>query len=148
MIAIKDIKMPNGCQRCRFFRKHNFGNGLDYSYSCDLGATEFPMPWIRQMEERASDCPLIEIEQSEDKVTISFDKGVLKHSEKDYVVYKKDWLRKHFAMEVAIMTGYERYNGEHEKLEKIKQIIKQHDNDSLPQNYWYIYKIKEVLKKE
>lgn len=61
MVAIKDRKMPKGCQHCRFFRKHLFGNGLDYSYSCELGATEFPMPWIRQMEERPSDCPLVEI---------------------------------------------------------------------------------------
>lgn len=61
MVAIKDMEIPKGCQRCRFFRKHLFGNGLDYSYSCMLGATEFPYPWIRQMEERASDCPLVEI---------------------------------------------------------------------------------------
>lgn len=61
MIAIKGKEIPKGCQRCMFFRKHLFGNGVDYSYSCVLGATEFPMPWIRQMEERASDCPLVEI---------------------------------------------------------------------------------------
>lgn len=61
MIAIKDREIPKGCQKCMFFRKHLFGNGLDYSYSCVLGATEIPMPWIRQMEERASDCPLVEI---------------------------------------------------------------------------------------
>ncbi len=63
MIAIKDMEMPKGCQRCRYFQKHLFGNGLDYSYSCLFGATEFPYPWIRQMEERASDCPLIELEE-------------------------------------------------------------------------------------
>lgn len=40
------------------------------------------------------------------------------------------------------------YKGEHEKLDKIEQIIKQHDNDSMPRNYWYIYKIKEVLEQE
>lgn len=61
MIAIKDEKMPEGCQHCMYFRKHIFGRGLDYSYSCARGATQFPMPWIRQMEERASDCPLVEI---------------------------------------------------------------------------------------
>ena len=61
MIVIKNTKMPKGCQHCMHFRKHIFGNGIDYSYSCMLGATEFPMPWIRQMEERASDCPLVEI---------------------------------------------------------------------------------------
>ena len=61
MIAIKETKMPKGCQHCMYFRKHLFGNGLDYSYSCVLGATHFPYPWIRQMEERASDCPLVEI---------------------------------------------------------------------------------------
>lgn len=61
MVGIKDRKVPRGCQHCMYFRKHIFGNGLDYSYSCVLGATQFPMPWIRQMEERASDCPLVEI---------------------------------------------------------------------------------------
>lgn len=61
MIAIKGTEMPKGCQHCKCFKKHLFGNGLDYSYSCMLGATEFPMPWIRQLEERASDCPLVEI---------------------------------------------------------------------------------------
>ena len=34
------------------------------------------------------------------------------------------------------------------KLGEIEQIIKQHDNDSMPENYWYIYKIKEVLEQE
>ena len=65
MIAIKEIEMPKGCQHCKCFRKRLFGNGLDYSYSCMLGATEFPMPWIRQQEERASDCPLVEIKEAE-----------------------------------------------------------------------------------
>lgn len=55
---LNGMEIPKGCQHCAYFRKHMFGNGLDYSYSCMLGATEFPMPWIRQMEERASDCPL------------------------------------------------------------------------------------------
>lgn len=40
------------------------------------------------------------------------------------------------------------YKGEHEKLDKIDQIIKQHDNDSMPEDYWYIDKIKEVLEQE
>ena len=60
-MVVINMEIPKGCQHCKFFRKHAFGNGLDYSYSCDLGATNFPMPWIRQMEERAKDCPLIEI---------------------------------------------------------------------------------------
>ena len=34
------------------------------------------------------------------------------------------------------------------KLGEIEQIIKQHDNDTMPENYWYIYKIKEVLEQE
>ncbi len=61
MIAIKGMKMPRGCQHCMYFKKKMFGNGLDYSYSCMQGAKEIPVPWIRQMEERASDCPLVEI---------------------------------------------------------------------------------------
>ena len=56
------MDIPKGCQKCRLFRKHMFGNGIDYSYSCELGAKDFPMPWIRQLEERATDCPLEELE--------------------------------------------------------------------------------------
>lgn len=62
-ITISNINIPPGCQKCKFFKKHLFGNGLDYSYSCILGAKDFPMPWIRQMEERASDCPIEPLEQ-------------------------------------------------------------------------------------
>lgn len=74
MIAIKEMEMPKGCQKCKFFSKLMFGNGLDYGYSCDLGAKDFPMPWIRQMEERASDCPLVAIEpltDSEQRIFLS-----------------------------------------------------------------------------
>lgn len=60
VIQIKNFDMPIGCQKCKFFRKLMFGNGLDYSYSCILGAKEFPMPWIRQLDNRADDCPIIE----------------------------------------------------------------------------------------
>ena len=62
-IIVSNMNMPSGCQKCKFFKKHLFGNGLDYSYSCILGAKDFPMPWIRQMEERASDCPIEPLEQ-------------------------------------------------------------------------------------
>jgi hypothetical protein len=62
-IIISNINIPPGCQKCKFFKKHLFGNGLDYSYSCILGSKDFPMPWIRQMEERASDCPIEPLEQ-------------------------------------------------------------------------------------
>jgi len=66
-IMIKNLDMPTGCQKCKFFRKHI--NGLNYSYSCFLGAKEFPMPWIRQLDNRAVDCPIIEADkaESEDK---------------------------------------------------------------------------------
>ena len=60
-IIIKNLDMPIGCQKCKFFRKHMFGNVS--SYSCILGAKDFPMPCIRQMEERASDCPIEPLEQ-------------------------------------------------------------------------------------
>ena len=32
------------------------------------------------------------------------------------------------------------------KLYKIEQIIKDHDNDRIPEDYWYIDKIREVLE--
>ena len=66
MIVIKGMEKPKGCQHCMYFRKHLFGAGIDYSYSCLLGATEIPMPWFRQGEERAGDCPLTEIVTCED----------------------------------------------------------------------------------
>lgn len=91
MIAIKNMEMPKGCQKCMFFRKHLFGNGLDYSYSCVLGATEIPMPWIRQMEERASDCPLTEIvtckdckHWHDDGIMTTCDKNIGNRFPKDY----------------------------------------------------------------
>ena len=35
-----------------------------------------------------------------------------------------------------------------DKLERIEQIINDHDNDSCPEDYWYIDKIREVLEQE
>lgn len=52
----------------------------------------------------------LEQQSSDDKVTITMDKGTLKYSGKDYVIYNKEWFRKHFATEVEIMTGYDGYN--------------------------------------
>lgn len=34
------------------------------------------------------------------------------------------------------------------KLDKIEQIVNNHDNDSCPEDYWYIDKIREVLENE
>ena len=34
------------------------------------------------------------------------------------------------------------------KLEKIEQIIKTHDDDNMPEDYFYIDKIREVLREE
>lgn len=33
-----------------------------------------------------------------------------------------------------------------EKLQKIEQIIKEHDEDRMPEDYWYIDRIREVIK--
>ena len=52
----------------------------------------------------------LEQQPSDDKITITMDKGTLKYSGHGYVAYKKDWFRKHFATEVKIMTGYDGYN--------------------------------------
>lgn len=35
-----------------------------------------------------------------------------------------------------------------QKLQKIEEIIKNHDNDNMPEDYFYIDKIREVLRKE
>ena len=42
-------------------------------------------------------------------VTLTFSKGTLKYSCKDYVVYKKDWLRDHYGAEIDIMFGDSQY---------------------------------------
>ena len=44
-----------------------------------------------------------------DLVTLTFSKGTLKYSCKDYVVYKKDWLRSHYGEEIDIMFGDSQY---------------------------------------
>lgn len=87
-IIVSNMNMPFGCQKCMFFRKHSFANGLDYSYSCVLGAKDFSMPWIRQMEERASDCPIEPLEQEPvlDKVRAEIEgmyRVILKGTPKD-----------------------------------------------------------------
>lgn len=40
-----------------------------------------------------------------DEVVIKIPKDTLKYSNKDFVVYNQDWIRKHFREEVEIMTG-------------------------------------------
>ena len=35
-----------------------------------------------------------------------------------------------------------------DKLSKIEEIVKDHDNDSMPEDYWYIDRIREVLEKD
>lgn len=42
-------------------------------------------------------------------VTLAFSKGTLKYSCKDYVVYKKEWLRNHYGAEIHIMFGDSQY---------------------------------------
>ncbi len=83
-IIVSNMNTPPGCQKCKFFRKHLFGNGIDYSYSCILGAKDFPMPWIRQIEERASDCPIKPSEQEPvlDKIRAEIEKhcGLIKEN--------------------------------------------------------------------
>lgn len=44
-----------------------------------------------------------------DLVTLTFSKGTLKYSCKDYVVYKKDWFRSHYGAEINIMFGDSQY---------------------------------------
>ena len=62
-IIISNMNMHPGCQKCKFFRKHLFGNGLDYTYFCILEAKEFPMPWLSKMEKRANDLPSNKLER-------------------------------------------------------------------------------------
>lgn len=51
----------------------------------------------------------LEQQPSDGEITITMKKGTLKYSGHGYVAYNKDWFRKHFATEVAIITGYDGY---------------------------------------
>lgn len=42
-------------------------------------------------------------EESEDCITLRLKKGTLKYSDKDYVVYKKEWLKKWWQPELALL---------------------------------------------
>ena len=46
---------------------------------------------------------------SDNQVTLTFCQGTLKYSCKDYVVYKKDWLKSHYGDEIDIMFGDKQY---------------------------------------
>lgn len=72
------------------------------------------MAWDAEEFCEAYDMAIQALEQqpSDDQVIITMNKGTLKYSGQGYVVYNKDWFRKHFATEVAIMTGYEGYKGQ------------------------------------
>lgn len=47
-----------------------------------------------------------EIKKDPEDVVLRFKKGTLKYSCKDYVVYKKDYFREHYAQEVNVLTGH------------------------------------------
>lgn len=102
-IIISNMNMPLGCQRCKFFRERLFGNGLDYLYSCILGAKDFPMPWIRQMDERASDCPIKSLDQEPILDKIISEATSLKIS---YTDYDKDIYRRGVNDVVKIIDSY------------------------------------------
>lgn len=42
-----------------------------------------------------------------DDVVLKFGKGTLKYVNKDYVVFRKDWLKKHVDSEMALYKGDE-----------------------------------------
>lgn len=77
----------------------------------------------RQLAEWLKDYKrLLEQQPSDDKITITMNKGTLKYSGHGYVVYNKDWFRKHFATEVRIMTGYDGYIEQQPNDETIKYL--------------------------
>ena len=58
MIAIKDMEMPSCCRKCPYHTTY-----IDDSCGCDLNINI-----TLNYENRPSDCPLIEIEQTDDLV--------------------------------------------------------------------------------
>lgn len=77
----------------------------------------------------AKDMAIKALEQmpSDDKVTITMKKGTLKCINQGYVIYNKDWFRKHFATEVMVMTGYDGYIEKAIPLDKVKQAREEMD---------------------
>lgn len=62
MVAIKDMKMPKNCAKCRLFHFYLDTNGLIH-FICKYGNMEM----CGDLENKRNDfCPLIEVE-SEDK---------------------------------------------------------------------------------
>ena len=59
MIAIKDMKMPKSCMDCPIFSE-------DF-VSIFCGITRMPLWDIDTNKERHKDCPLIEVEECEEK---------------------------------------------------------------------------------
>lgn len=64
---------------------------------------------VEELQNLIDEIKTLEQQPSDDTITITMNKGTLKYSGHGYVVYKKDWFRKHFATEVEIMTGYDGY---------------------------------------
>jgi hypothetical protein len=77
------------CEQCKHFIIAKAGEGK--IYGCDRSKCVF------------------EPTTKNDLVTLTFSKGTLKYSCKDYVVYKKDWLRSHYGAEIDIMFGDSQY---------------------------------------
>lgn len=63
-------------------------------------------------------------------------KIVLEHTEKGYY---PEQFKTHEECLKEVMDIVRKY-------QKIEQIIKDHDNDRIPEDYWYIDRIREVLE--
>ena len=129
MVAIKDFGMPSCCVNCDMCLPCALNEGLCHVTQHTLGDI---------YDKRPSDCPLVEIEER--KVEKCTDCNEY-NQEKHYCPKFCDVIRD------TTKEMQEFYKGEHEKLEKIEQIMNK-ESEGYIQNNPCLREIRKVLEQD
>lgn len=125
MVAIKDMKMPKNCAEC-------------FNYDCEFKSGAANRVIYKGETGRHSGCPLVDIEERKvGKCTACEEYNQEKHYCPKFCDVIRDTTKE--------MQEY--YKGEHEKLEKIEQIMNK-ESEGYIQNNPCLREIREVLEKE